>query len=98
MLADTSDIHAFSAAQHRHAADLAAVATDLAAARLPDDAFGAVGTRFVSALNAALAHQAQHVTHLADRLTVAGATAKQSADAYAGAEQSATQAISTHGG
>ena len=98
MLADTSDIHAFSFAQHRHATDLVAVATDLAAARMPAEAFGSVGARFVSALNAALTQQAQHVTHIADRLTVAGSTAQEAADAYRASERSAAQTISIQGG
>jgi hypothetical protein len=97
MLADTSDIHDFSAAQHRHAADLLAVAADLAAARVPADAFGSVGAHFVSALNAALAQQSHHVTHLAGRLTSAGATAKEAAGAYLDAEEAAAQAIPLQG-
>lgn len=94
MLADTSDIHAFSVAQHRHATDLTAVAAELAAARVPVDAFGSVGVRFLSALNAALTQQAQHVTHVADRLAVAGSTAQGAADAYLAAEIAAGQSIS----
>lgn len=97
MLADTSDIHAFSLAQHRHAADLTTVAADLTAARVPADAFGSVGARFLSALNEAMTQQAQHVTHIADRLAVAGATAKDAADAYLAAERAAGQTISTQG-
>lgn len=98
MLADTSDIHAFSAAHHRHAADLAAVATDLAAARVPAEAFGSVGARFVSALNAALTQQAQRVMHIADRLTVAGSTAQEAANAYRASERAVAQTISIQGG
>ena len=98
MLANTSDIHAFSAAQHRHAADLVAVAADLTAARVPSDAFGSVGTRFVTALNAALTQQARRVEHIADRLTVAGSTAGSAADAYIAAERDAVQTISNQGG
>jgi hypothetical protein len=94
MLADTSDIHAFGLAQQRHAADLTAVAADLTAARLPADAFGSVGAGFLHALNAALQQQAQHLTRIADRLTVAGSTAKEAADAYRHAESSAQQSIS----
>jgi hypothetical protein len=97
MLADTSDIRDFSLAQHRHAADLTAVAADLTAARVPADAFGTVGARFLSALNAALLQQAQHVTRVADHLTVAGSTAKEAADSYESAERAAGQTISTQG-
>jgi Excreted virulence factor EspC, type VII ESX diderm len=97
MLADTSDIHDFSLAQHRHAADLSAVAADLAAARMPADAFGPVGGGFVTAFNAALTQQSQHVTHLAERLDVAGSTAREAANAYELAEEAAGQAISARG-
>jgi Holliday junction resolvasome RuvABC ATP-dependent DNA helicase subunit len=98
MLTDTSDIHAFSAAQHRQATDLTAVATELAAARVPAEAFGSVGVRFVSALNAALTQQAQRVTHIADRLTAAGSTAQEAADAYLVAERAVAQTMSIQGG
>jgi hypothetical protein len=97
MLADTTDIHAFGIAQHRHAADLTAVAADLSAARVPADAFGSVGARFVTVFNAALQQHAQHLTHIADRFAVAGSTAKGAADAYRLAEHSAGQSISTQG-
>jgi hypothetical protein len=98
MLAHTSDIHAFSDAQHRHATDLTVVAADLAAARVPANAFGSVGAPFLSALNAALTQQAQHLTHIADRLGVAGHVARQAADSLVNAEHIAGQSISNIGG
>lgn len=97
MIADTSDIHALGAAHHEHAADLTAVAADLAAARVSPDAFGSVGAGFVSALNAALTQQAEHATRLADRLSVAGSTASRAAESYTAAESTARQLISTGG-
>jgi hypothetical protein len=97
MIADTSDIHALSASQHRHAEELTAVAADLAAARISPDAFGSVGAGFLSALNAALTHQAEHVTLIAGRLSAAGSTASRAANAYAAAETAAGQSISMGG-
>jgi hypothetical protein len=94
MLADTSDIHDFSLAQHRHAADLSAVAADMTAARMPADAFGSAGVRFLAAFNAAVTQQARHLVDIADRLNVAGSTAKEAANAYFIAEQTAGQSIS----
>ena len=97
MLANTSDIHDFSLAQHRHAADLSSVAADLTAARVPDDAFGSVGASFLAAFNAALTQQAQYLTHIADRLTVAGSTARAAANAYEWSETAVGQSMSTLG-
>jgi hypothetical protein len=97
MLADTSDIHALSAAQDRHAADLTAVAADLAAAQVPTDAFGSVGAGFLAALNDALALEAHQASRLAERLGTATSTAVAAASAYSAAEFGAGRAISTVG-
>jgi hypothetical protein len=97
MLADTSDIHALSAAQHRHAADLTAAAADLAAAQVPTDAFGSVGAGFLAALNDALALEARHAGQLAERLGTATSTAGAAASAYGAAEFGAGRAISIVG-
>ena len=96
MLADTSDIHVFSTAQHRHADDLAAVAADLTAAQSSADAFGAVGAAFLTTLNAALVEEAGRVRWLAERLATARSTAATAADTYRDAEATAGQAISMH--
>lgn len=97
MLADTSDIHAFSAAQHRHATDLSHVAADLAAARVPIDAFGSVGASFLEALNAALTQQAKQLAHIVDRLGVAGHVARTAGNSLVDTEHAAEQSISTLG-
>jgi hypothetical protein len=97
MLADTSDIHALSAAQRRHAADLTAVAADLAAAQVPTDAFGSVGAGFLAALNDALALEAHRAGRLAERLGTATSTAGSAASAYSAAEFGAGRAISAVG-
>ena len=98
VLADTSDIHAFSAALHRHADDLTSVAEDLTAARVSANAFGAVGSGFAAALNEALTREARHVTMLAGRLATATSTANAAANAYHAAEHHVGQSISTLGG
>lgn len=97
MLADTSDLHALSAAQRHHADDLTAVAARLAAAQLAPDAFGSVGAGFLTALNQALTAAARHAEHLAERLVTATATTRTAADAYAATELRSGQAISTLG-
>lgn len=97
VLADTSDIHAFSVALHRHASDLASVAADLTAAQVPADSFGSVGSGFVAALNEALNHDARRVTQLAGRLTAATSTAGAAAAAYETAEHHVGQSISILG-
>ena len=97
MLADLPDIHALSAAQYRHAANLTSVAADLAAAQVPTDAFGSVGAGFLTALNDALALEAQRATQLAERLGTATFTARAAAGAYGAAESGAGRAISTVG-
>jgi hypothetical protein len=95
MLADTSAIHAFGAAQTRHAADLAAVTTRLesAAGWLSPDALGPVGTRFLAALGEAVAREARLVAGLGERVAAAGATAHSNADAYRATEHRAGQAL-----
>ena len=97
VLADTSDIHAFSAALHRHADDLASVAADLTAARVSADAFGPVGSGFVAALNDALTREAHHVAQLAGRLAAARASAGAAADAYVATEHRVGRSITTLG-
>jgi HPt (histidine-containing phosphotransfer) domain-containing protein len=94
MIADTSDIHGFSAAQRRHADDLASVAGDLAAATVAVDAFGPVGAGFLAALNHALGREAEQVARLAERLASASSTAGAAAEAYRAAEGHAGQSIS----
>jgi hypothetical protein len=98
MIADTSDIHAFSVAQHWHADDLTAIAADLAAAQVSPDAFGCVGADFVATLNDAVTREADRVTQFADRMAAATAAAGQAADAYRAAETHAGQSISLLGG
>lgn len=97
VLADTSDIHAFSVALHRHAADLSSVAADLTAAQVSTDAFGSVGYAFVTALNDALNHEARRATQLAGRLAAATSTARAASDAYEGADHHVGQSISLPG-
>lgn len=94
VLADTSDIHAFSVALHRHATDLSSVAADLSAAQVSADAFGAVGVAFVAALNDALNHEAHRVAQLAARLTAATSTAGAAGNAYERAEHVVGHSIS----
>jgi hypothetical protein len=98
MLADTSDIHALGVAQHRHAADLTAVAADLTAAQVSADAFGSVGAGFLAALNEALAREAHRATLLAERLGAATSTTQAAASAYRSAEFGVGRTISTIGG
>jgi hypothetical protein len=95
MLADTSDIHAFGAAQSRQAADLAAVNARLESAGgwLSPDALGPVGARFSAALGEAVAREARLVAELSERLAAACATAHSNADAYQATEHRAGQAI-----
>ncbi|MDT5079926.1 MAG: hypothetical protein QOJ80_4563 [Mycobacterium sp.] len=95
MLADTSAIHAFGAAQARHAADLAAVTTRLAAAGgwLSPDALGPVGARFLAALGEAVAREARLVAGLGERVAAAGVTAHSNANAYGATEHRADQSL-----
>jgi hypothetical protein len=97
VLVDTSDIHAFSVALHRHAGDLASVAADLTAARVSSDAFGSVGSGFVAALNDALTREAHHVAQLAGRLSAARSSAGAAADGYEASEHHVGQSISALG-
>ena len=96
MLADTSAIHAYGAAQARHAAELEAITSTLTAAtaRLPADAFGAVGVRFLAAMAEAVTTEAGNVARLGERVAAAGATAHTTADAYVASERGAGRAIS----
>ena len=91
MLADTSAIHAFGAAQTRHAADLAAITARLTSTSgtLDPDALGSVGARFVAALAEAVTQQARTLVGLGERVAAAGATAASNADAYGAAEHRA---------
>lgn len=98
MLADTSDLHSLRIAQRRHADDLVVVAADLTNARVPSDAFGSIGSRFLAALNDALLGEADRVAHLAEHLGAAATTTAASADAYRSAEAGATQSLSALGG
>ena len=93
MIADISDLHAFSTAALGHADDLRSAASDLTAAGVDADAFGPVGADFLVALNRALTLEASRLTRLADRVTAATSTASAIADAYQDAEGSAVQAI-----
>jgi hypothetical protein len=97
VLADTSDIHAFSVALHRHADDLASVAAELTAARVSADAFGSVGFGFVTALNDALTREAYHVAQLAGGLSAAKSSAGAAADGYEASEHRVGQSISALG-
>lgn len=97
MLADTSDIHALSGAQHRHADDLTGVAADLAAAQVSPDAFGPVGAGFLATLNGAFLREARHAAQLAERPVAAHSATGAAAAAYGVTEFSAGQAISTVG-
>ena len=97
VIADTSDIQEFSAAQSRHADDLASVAADLSAATAAPDAFGPVGADFLMALNQALRREAQHATRLAERLAAAQSAARTAADAYRSAEAQAGESLSILG-
>lgn len=97
MIADTSDIHGFSAAQSGHADDLASVAADLRASTVATDAFGTVGAGFLAALNQALHREARLATELAERFVAARHVAGTAADAYDAAERSAGQSISRTG-
>lgn len=98
MIADTSDIHGFSLVQLGHADDLTSVAADLQAATVAADAFGAVGARFLTALNQALMQEADHARRLAERFATARSTADAAADAYRAAEELAVQSISLREG
>lgn len=97
MLADTSDIHALSGAQHRHADDLTTVAADLTAAQVSPDAFGSVGAGFLATLNGALTREARHAAQLAERLAAATSASGAAAAAYDATELFAGQTISNLG-
>ncbi|BDX33955.1 hypothetical protein TUM20985_45020 [Mycobacterium antarcticum] len=97
VIADTSDIQGFSAAQLRHADDLASVAADLTAATAATDAFGPIGADFLLALNGALRREAQYAAQLAERLAAAKSTAGAAATAYRSAESVAGRSISLLG-
>lgn len=97
MLADTTDIHVLSVAQRHRADDLTAIAADLAAARLPTDAFGSAGAGFLTALNEALIREARHAERLAECLATATAATGAAATAYDATELRSGQAISTLG-
>lgn len=94
VLADTSDIHAFSVALRRHADDLGSAAADLAAARVAAEAFGPVGAGFAEALNEALTREAERTARLADRMAAATSVAGSTASAYRSAEARVGQSIS----
>ncbi len=98
MIADTSDIHLLGVSQRRHADDLATAAAKLRAATVAADAFGPVGAGFLTALNQALAREAERAQRLAEHLDAATRAAGVTAAAYCTAESSAGQAISTVGG
>lgn len=97
MIADTSDIHGFSAAQRGHADELTSVAADLRASTVAADAFGTVGAGFLAALNQALLREARLATELAERFVAARHVAGTAAEAYDSAERSAGQSISRFG-
>lgn len=97
MIADTSDIDGFSAAQRGHADDLASVAADLQAATVAADAFGPIGAGFVAALNRALLQEAQHASRLAERFAAARYAAGTAAEGYRSAEYHAGRSISRIG-
>jgi hypothetical protein len=96
MLADTAAIHAFGAAQARHAAELEAVTARLTAlgGALTSDALGSVGARFLAALTEAVTTEGRTVTTLGAHLGAAATTARVTADAYVTTERGAGQAIS----
>ena len=95
MLADTAAIHAFGAAQARHAAELEAITVTLASVSdgLLPDALGPVGASFVYALAEAIAQEARHVERLSDTIATAAATARASADAYVDTDHRAGGAL-----
>lgn len=97
VLVDTFDIHAFGAALHRHADDLASVAAHLTAARVSGDAFGSVGSGFVASLNDALIREAGQVEQLAGRILDAKSAAAATVASYHLAEDTAGQRLSTAG-
>lgn len=97
MIADTPDIHGFSAAQRGHADDLSAVAADLQAATVAPDALGPIGAGFVAALNRALLQEAKHASHLVERFVAARDAAGAAAEAYRSTEIHAGQTISRIG-
>jgi hypothetical protein len=97
MIADTSDISAFSTAQRRHADDLAAAAADLTAATVAADAFGEVGADFLAALNRAIVIESHRVAQLAERLVAGMSTTGAAAEAYRTAEGVAARSISALG-
>jgi hypothetical protein len=99
MLADTVAIHAFGAAQARHAAELDAIHARLAAvgARLSPDALGPVGTQFLAALSEAVAREARVMSTLGERVAAAAGTARVTAEAYVATERGAGHAMSERG-
>jgi hypothetical protein len=97
MLADTSDLVSLRTTQRRHADDLASVAADLTNARVPPDAFGAIGSGFLAALNDALLGEASRVAQLAERLAAAASTTAATVHAYESAEAVYAQSISALG-
>lgn len=95
MLADTAAIHAFGAAQARHAADLDAIHARLAAvgAQLSPDALGPVGAQFLAALSEAVAQEVRVVSALGERIAAAAGTARVTAEAYVVTERGAGHAM-----
>ncbi|WP_319456392.1 MULTISPECIES: hypothetical protein [unclassified Mycobacterium] len=99
MLADTAAIHAFGAAQARHAADLEAITGHLVGvgAALAPDALGPVGARFLEALSEAVAREVRVVRTLGERVAAAAGTARVTAEAYVATERGAGHAMSELG-
>jgi hypothetical protein len=94
---DTHALRVIAEDQSRHAADLADAAARLAAVSPPPDTFGSVGTRFLSALNEALAHESHTAIRLGERLAAEGDLATTTATAYVDAENRARNGIGSLG-
>jgi hypothetical protein len=92
MFADTDAVRAFGSANSAQAADLAAVASALAAP--PDAALGPIGARFVAALADATTEASRAATALADRMAVGCRTAHTAAAAYDSADDRAGTRVS----
>jgi hypothetical protein len=90
---DTHTLRVIAEDQSRLAADLADAAARLAAVSPPPDAFGPVGTRFLTALIDALAHESHTATRLGEHLAAAGELATTTATAYVDAEQRAQNGV-----
>lgn len=97
MLADTSAINTFSAAQDRHADVLGAVGAVLASAQPDSGALGPAGAQFTQALADAVRRHVERVGLLGTAAADAGVTARATAAAYVAADADNGRALAEAG-